>query len=160
MGIGYIPKKDENGIAIQSPSFRYEEGLDGYFKGYKYTALPNTLNIFDEVVTTELKVEAGWYEVLDANSNIGDYIDFSVVDKDDVLGLFSGLGLTVGVDVLEVGNLVRTEYINPRNTGRTEFRVQQPATVLPGLYFRIKYNNIGLINNVNFKITYLVYESD
>lgn len=149
---------DDEGIPITTPFFRYESTLDGHFKGYQYTATNNTLSIFDELITTEIKVEAGWFEILDENAQVGDWIDFSVVDKDDVLGMFSALGLTVGNDVLEVGNLVRTEYINPRSTERCIFRVERPATVLPGLYFRVKYNSLGTVNDVDFKVTYQIYE--
>lgn len=149
---------DDEGIPITTPFFRYESTLDGHFKGYQYTATKNTLSIFDELITTEIKVEAGWFEILDENAQVGDWIDFSVVDKDDVLGMFSALGLTVGNDVLEVGNLVRTEYVNPRSTDRCVFRVERPATVLPGLYFRVKYNSVGTVNDVDFKVTYQIYE--
>lgn len=37
----------------------------------------------------------------------------SIVDKDDVLGLFSTYGLTVGVDVLELKEFVEDFYAPP-----------------------------------------------
>lgn len=148
---------DSDGIPVSAPSFEYDFDLDGYFQGYLYTASAGVTSIFDELITTEIKLRAGWYEILDNNAVIGDYIDFSVVDKDDVLGLFGALGLTQGVDVLEVGNFVRTEYINPRNTGRSDFRVDGASTVFAGLYFRVKYVSTGA-NDVDFKASYLVYE--
>lgn len=149
--------RTSEGHLITAPTFEYDFDLDGYFQGYLYTASAGVTSIFDELITTEIKLRAGWYEILDNNAAIGDYIDFSVVDKDDVLGLFGALGLTQGVDVLEVGNFVRTEYINPRNTGRSDFRVDGASTVFAGLYFRIKYVSTGA-NDVDFKVSYLVYE--
>lgn len=90
--------KDASGNPIVAPTFEDDAGLTGRWRGEKYTATKNTLNIFDRLVTSQIKLRGGWYELLDDPNSptavLNDYIEFAVVDKDDVLGLFSTYGLT------------------------------------------------------------------
>lgn len=137
--------RNAEGYAVLAPTFEDSQGLTTVWKGHLYTAQPNSLNIFDEIVTTQLKLRGGWYKILDANANIGDYIEFSIVDKDNVLGLFSLFGLTVGVDILELKKFVRTEYISPLDIARQDFQSAGASEVMAGLYFRTQYYNSGLI---------------
>ena len=80
--------RDEQGarvLSVRPYAFAKEKTT---FKGYSYTAQPGALNIFDEqVVSNVVYVQGGKFWV--KSPNLGDYAEMSVVDKDNVLGLFS-----------------------------------------------------------------------
>jgi len=149
--------RDVDGRLLVAPTFEDTQGLGTVWRGNKHTALGNTLNIFDQAVTTELILRGGWYEILDGNAHIGDYVEFSIIDKDDVLGLFSTYGLTVGVDILELKKFVKTNYINPRLAGKEDFTSDGASAVMAGLYMRIAYMNTGT-ESVEFAITEKYHE--
>lgn len=146
---GELPK-NVDGLLIVAPTFEEHQGLTVVWKGSLYTATAGALNIFDEVVTTQIKVRGGWYELMDANAVVGDYIEFSIIDKDDVLGLFATYGLTVGVDILELKKFIRKEYVNPSIHVRQDFNSEGASTVVAGLYMRVTYLSTGS-NDVQFK---------
>lgn len=150
--------KDPIGNPVFAPTFEDAQGLTTVWKGHLYTAQPNSLNIFDEVVTTQLKLRGGWYKILDSSANIGDYIEFSIVDKDDILGLFGLFGLTINEDVLELKKFVRTEYISPEDKSRQDFQSLGASEVMAGLYFRTYYYNSGSVS-VNFSVSEKYHEA-
>jgi hypothetical protein len=151
--------KDPTGNPVLAPTFESTGGIHPQWKGHKYTATAGQTNIFDEVVTTEKQIRGGWYELLDATAKavVNDYIEFAVVDKDDVLGLFSTYGLTVGVDVLELKKYVKTEYVNPAHSDRQMFLANSTFVILAGLYMRTIYESTGG-QDVCFKVVTLAYE--
>lgn len=140
---------------IVSPYEKADE--EGGFDGFYYTCPPDTLSIFDEPVTKVLFVQGAvcWWDTPTA----GDYGEFAVVDKDDVLGLFSTYGLTVGVDVLEVAKYVRKFYPPPWKE-LIDLRQRQAAEIVPGLYMRFIYNNVSTTNTVYCGINYVDYSGD
>lgn len=140
-----------NGHTIIAPTLEYDLDLRNIWKGYKYTATAGSQSFFDEQVTQELKLRGGWYSLLNSNAEIGDYVEFSIIDKDDVLGYFQYYGLTVGQDVLELSKFVRTDYVNPTSFGRQEFAANSASDVVAGLYFRTTYKSVGA-SDVTFKI--------
>lgn len=151
------PPKNSDGAPVNAPTFEDTSGLAPQWEGHMYTANAGATNIFDEVVTTEKRLRGGWYELLDSNAVVGDYVEFSVVDKDDVLGLFALLGLTVGVDVLELRKYVKKDYVNPTNKARQPFVGNSAFPVIVGLYLRSMYVSIGSVDVV-FKVNMLAYE--
>lgn len=153
-----VQPKDADGNPIMAPAFESTSGLAPQWEGHKYEAVAEATNIFDEVVTTEKRLRGGWYELMDSNAVIGDYVEFSVVDKDDVLGLFALFGYTVGEDVLELRKYVRKDYVNPEAKGTRQAFVGGSAfTVVAGLYLRSTYVSTGS-TNVVFKADTLAYE--
>ena len=95
---------------------------------------------------------------MDGNAVINDYIEESVIDKDDVLGLFSIYGLTVGVDILELKKYVKKEFINPLTAGQRQvFQANSTFVVTAGLYLRTAYNSTGP-DDVVLKVVTLAYE--
>ena len=123
------PILNRDNIPVYSPTYSYyPDNLKPTFKGWRYTATAGTQSIFDIEVTSEIRLQGGICHVHNPSDVVsGDYVEFSVVDKDDVLGLFDSLGLTVGVDVLElakfcnfdyttIGQETPPEYINEKNT--------------------------------------------
>jgi hypothetical protein len=142
---------DDNGSMIYAPTLQYDLDLTAIWKGYTYSASANAQSFFDERVTTEIKMRGGWYEVLTDQASLGDYIEFSIIDKDDVLGYFQYFGLTVGVDILELKKFVRTNYIKPGSASKREYAAASASDVVEGLYFRTTYYNAGN-NAVPFSI--------
>ena len=150
--------KDAGGNPISAPTFENTGGLHPQWKGHLYMATAGATNLFDELVVTEKQLRGGWYEMMDANAVLGDYIESAVVDKDDVLGLFSTYGLTVGVDVLELKKYVKTEYINPTTAGQRQvFLANSTFVITAGLYLRTIYESVGA-TGVQLKVTTLAYE--
>jgi len=149
---------DSDGHPISAPTFENTGGLHPKWEGHLYDVVAGSLNFFDELIVTEKQLRGGWYEILDANAVVGDYIEQSVVDKDDVLGLFSTYGLTVGVDVLELKKYVKTEYVNPATAGQRQiFMANSTFVVMAGLYLRIAYESVGG-TNIKLKVTTFAYE--
>ena len=151
--------KDDEGNPILAPTFENTGGLHPQWHGRLYNAVKDSINIFDELVTTEKQLRGGWYEIMDEDASLGDYIEEAVVDKDDVLGLFNTYGLTVGTDVLELKKYIKTEYINPLVAGQRQvFIANSTFVIAAGLYLRTIYVSVGTINDVSLKVTTLTYE--
>jgi hypothetical protein len=126
------------------------------FQGFSYTAQPGALNIYDEPIGNQLVYIQGgklWVK----QPNLGDYAELSVVDKDNVLGLFDQYGLVEGTDVLEVSKWVRKLHTPPWNW-ECELFAKTAGSVAPGLYLRVAYENTGT-SAVDFGVFYLWYES-
>lgn len=149
--------KDDYGRMISVPSFEDVLGRDTRWKGYLFTTQPGVQNIFDVKLVDEEFFRGGWYEILGGTPQLGDYIEFAVVDKDDVLGLFSQYGLVVGTHVLELQKYVQQEFVNPVSTRREVFQANSVYQSFLGLYGRIIYVSTGS-EAVTFKTNFLVYE--
>jgi len=142
---------------VIAPAFEDTGGVSPQWVSNLYTVQAGALNFFDRAIIYEEKLRRGWYEVMDTNSVIGDYIEESVIDKDDVLGYFGAYGYTVGVDVLELVKYVKTDYINPLAAGtRQNFEVGSVFAIMPGLYLRTAYLSTGA-NNIQLKVATLAY---
>jgi hypothetical protein len=142
---------------IIATSWESTEGLDPVWSGYLYTATAGALSIFDEEVTAALKIRGGWYSLITAGQAVaGDYLEFSVVDKEDILGLFATYGLDPG-DVLELKKYVKKDYITPGYLGRNEFEVGGAFPLVAGLFMRTAYTSIGEVD-VTFKSVVKTYE--
>jgi hypothetical protein len=148
------PALDEQGKPVMSPSAYEYAAEDGGFDGYQYQCPANTLSIFDEPVTKVMFVQGAicWWDT----PSVGDYGEFAVVDKDDVLGLFATYGLTVGVDVLEVAKYVRKFYPPPWKK-LVDIRQRTAGQIIPGLYMRFIYDNTHASNVVECAINYVDY---
>lgn len=149
-------RKSRDGNTVLAPTFEDTMGLYPEWHGYLYTATAGTTNFFDEVVTSEKQLRGGWYELFSDTAVIDDYLEFGVVDKDDTLGLFTLLGLTVGEDVLELAKYVKTEYINPDRKDRQVFMANSTFVVASGLYIRTIYESTGE-DDVQFKVVTHVF---
>jgi hypothetical protein len=151
-----LVKKNQIGIPVHAKAaYAYVEQKTR-FNGFRYIAEPDTITIFDEQITTQVYVQGG-RATMD-NVVDGDMVEFSIVDVDNVLGLFGMFGLTPGVDVLELDKYVRTVY--PRTPGdEIENRVESAAAVVAGLYFRITYHAVAGGTDRIIKPVYLWYEA-
>ena len=148
-------KRDLNGCIITATSHTYFEE-DGKFKGFLLTASGNQTTIYDHKLNRQIYVTEGYF--WHAGGNIGDYAEFSIVDKDDILGLFDYYDLEVGVDVLELGKFVETQYLNPECGPMIRMTSPTEADVCSGLYMRTKYENVG-DETGHLGVTYLWLEA-
>lgn len=143
--------------SVVAPTFENTGGVYPQWKGHLYDVTAGAVNIFDEVITVEEQLRAGYYELMDLNAVVGDYIEESVIDKDDVLGYFSLYGYTVGVDVLELKKYVKKEYINPLTAGQRQvFQANSTFAIYAGLYMRTAYTSVGMVD-LKLKVTTLAY---
>lgn len=152
-----------DGHLIVAPTFEHT-GMDPVWKGFLYAPTPKgasedpVTSMFDEPITTEIRLRGGWYSQATNSAELGDVIEFSVVDKDDVLGLFALYGLTVGVDVLELKKFVQSEHITPAEVLGTEhpFVSKGGFKLAAGLYFRTTYVSTGAgAPKIKVKILYV-----
>lgn len=133
------PKDPRTGYEVIAVSpYAYSEE-DSTHKGVLFLPTRGQVSFHDIQVTTEVFIQgAEDYQI--SNGITGDIVEFSIVDKDDVLGMFGAMGLTVGQDVLEVAKFLRTFHVEP-GTHRGQVLGKTAGQVLPGLYMRIKYDS-------------------
>ncbi len=140
---------------VTSPTHAHIEE-NAKFKGFIITAEGvATDTIHDHLITNEIYIHGGWFW---SDGGVkDDYAELSVVDKDDVLGLFDSYGLTVGEDVLELAKYVETQYLKPGGMEMTHLETPTIANVASGLYMRTKIHTTSL-TEVNVGVTYLWFE--
>jgi hypothetical protein len=149
-------KRTEDGHFITSTSYGYFEE-DAGFKGFLVQASgEDTDTIHDHLITTQIYMAGGQY--WSTGGSAGDYAEASIVDKDDVLGLFSTYGLTSGVDVLELFKFAESIYINPGGTDFALLETPDSALVYPGLYLRTKVHTTSE-EALYAGVTYLWFEA-
>jgi hypothetical protein len=155
----------ETKTEVFAPTLDDVMGLYPKKKMFKHTATAGQLNIFDIEVDLEKRICGGEYWIKDSSvSNVheDDYIEFSVIDKDDVLGLFESLNLEVGVDVLEISKYVITDYIKKGCSSVCYHSqlwegIKGTTKCLPGLFFRVQYDSNGT-SNIDFMWRLYYYE--
>jgi hypothetical protein len=120
-------------------------------------------NFFDTEVTSAWELKGGLFWVYEEDvDKIGklDYVEFSVIDKNDILGLFSLYNLTVGTSFLEVGKFVYNGYVKAGSKSQNYFSnycdlFKGTTQLIPGLFTRITYLSVGALP-ISF-FTRLVY---
>ncbi len=132
-------------------------------RGFRWTVTAGQTNFFDVQANAALiYLSGGSFSVraaLDADIHDDDYAEFSIVDKDDVLGLFSSYGLTVGVDVLELQKYVVTHYFTDTDNGvRHHIEPGTLAEIVAGLYMRAAYISNGA-TDLTFTVWYNWFET-
>ena len=148
-------KRNSENEIITAPTHGYYEE-DAHFKGFLISASGvDTDTFFDHRINAEIYVHGGWY--WNNGGVLGDYAELSVVDKDDVLGLFGMFGLVSGVDVLELGKYVESLYLKPGGDTTVHLETPTIAPVLGGLYMRTKVHTTS-DTPVHLGVTYLWFE--
>lgn len=114
-----IDKISSDGFRIFSPTLDDVQGLYPKKKMYKHSVVAGNINIFDIEIDIEKRICGGeyWIKQEDIDKiHEDDYIEFAIVDKNDVLGLFQYYGLSKeNGDVLELTKFVLTDYIKKGN---------------------------------------------
>lgn len=149
-----VAPKNSAGEPIMAPTSYAFSKEHAVFQGFLYQPTPGALSMFDEPITKQIYIQGGTFWCTGAV--LGDYAELSVVDKDDVLGMFGALGLVVGQDVLEVYKYVRKAYMKP-GTHDGKFEAPTAGLVRQGLYMRCSYNSVG-DQAIALCPTYLWYE--
>lgn len=133
------PRTGYHVVAV-SP-YAYSEETSRYV-GALFKPTRGQVNFHDIQVTTEVFIQ-GAEDYLISNAIDGDRVEFSIIDKDNVLGLFAAYGLTPGVDVLELSKILRDFHVEP-GSHRGRLLGKTAGQVLPGLYMRIMYDSAPL----------------
>jgi len=145
-------RRNSNGDPIYSPTLDDVMGLYPKKKAYKGVVSPNQVNFFDVEVTQEKRINGGEYWVHPddvAKVHDDDFVEFSIIDKNDVLGLFSTYGLSVANgDVLELCKFILTDYVKKGNTNDGFHSslyegIKGTNLVVQGLFMRVMYDSNG-----------------
>jgi hypothetical protein len=141
----------QNGHVVAAPTYFYKGDDHTIQEGKRYLIEQASIEIFDDLIAQPLKIYGGAYWVdLDDVDKVSkdDYLEFSIVDKDDVLGMFGLLGITPGEGVLEITKFVKKDYIRKGDpaTGFYSDLVSNTkgvSEIIPGLYRRLYYFSYG-----------------
>lgn len=151
-----IYKKDDN--KVQLDDYRDNKGNlivvsdfsdDGRMPGkitYRMTSPSNYPSFLDVKMDEDTRLSSGEMWIL--NSTIqyvteNDYVEMSIIDKDDILGLFSYYGVPAG-GVIELSKFVKTNYVKHGNADdgyytKISFTKEIATAIRKGLYVRIGY---------------------
>jgi len=176
-----IELRDEYGHTIMSPTLENVMGLFPKKKGYKAIGNAGSITFNDVEVTVEKRINGGeWWIMPDSVPNIheDDYIEFSIIDKNDILGMFvlicancgtvrtieqaaadcaecgSQSRFTVGTHILELSRFVETDYVMKGNASEGYHSdlmrgIKGTNLVHTGLFFRCTYYSHGE-QSINF----------
>lgn len=130
-----------DGTQTISPRFRRSD-LNPKYSDFIIEAIGNTITFYDWEVPADL-IYLQWLDYYtDLNVHeFEDYMEFSIIDKNDVTGLFVYYGLTVGEDILEISKNAFTLY--PMKNEHFNFNNDEIVKLLEGLFLRISYTNLG-----------------
>lgn len=145
--------KDMYGNYLFSPTFSDTPGepkwQDKKWSAIAGSATSSAVSFHDIQITTEVRIRGGeWFVQNFENVHENDFIELSIVDKDDSLGLFSLYGYTVGIDIIELAKFIKTSYIFKQERIFKE-EMLNSFPVVTGLYLRMAYTSYG---NTNIKI--------
>jgi hypothetical protein len=118
-------------LSTKDVSFADRTGHDYYKKGFCEKALAGQINDFYLKFSSTMLLGGGGYWI-GTQAAIGDYVEISIVDKDNVLGYGAGL---------VVGTFVATDYVWAEK--KWEVITDDVKTVPSFLYFRIRYYSVG-----------------
>lgn len=137
--------RSENGglVVAQSPWAYSTEGTR--FVGQAYTCAPGTTT-HEFAPGVSVRLQGGYYWC--KGPNLGDRIDFLIVDVDNVLGMGAGL---------VVSEYVKEMPVTPWDH-QGELIAPTAGEIPAGLYLRVVYTNTGT-EDVNFGITYRWFQS-
>jgi hypothetical protein len=138
-----LARRDQNGVPVVSPSFLYSSD-QARLAGVQFTAGAGQPTVYDIHVTSQMLVQGGQFWMDGAAA--GDYADFSVVDKDNTLGLHTLYGLPLGTPI-ELVKYVDA-YPVPASSAalpvwRDEILMPTVATITAGLYLRCVFHSHG-----------------
>lgn len=139
------------GIGLVSPTLDDVQGLYPKKKMYAENVIAGKLNIFDYMIDVEKRISGGEYWIYPEDSSKihkKDYLEFSVIDKNDVLGIFNYYGLIPGVDILELTKFVKTDYIKKGNSAEGYHSqlfegIKGTNALVAGLFLRVAYFSVG-----------------
>jgi len=136
-----VPTYLDSGALLVGQTYGDGGNLHSYWKQILFFSDAGEMNYHDYKITTEMRIGYfGYFIQSDIDPN--DYIEISVIDKDDVLGLFSMYGLTVdGNNFLELIKTVKDWH--PTKEYEIFDCKYDDYVVTSGLYVRIAYRSYG-----------------
>lgn len=147
-----IVRRNEYGNVVVAPTHVHISEA-WRMEGIRFTASGHTTTVYDYLITKEILMQGGhWWTHCDS---LNDSADFSVVDKDNVLGLHTLYGLPLGTPI-ELTKFVHN-YCVP--SGHTTGLIQAPTVspVVSGLYVRVAYDN-NADTDAEIGVNYIYYE--
>jgi hypothetical protein len=142
----------ENGKLITAPTYFYTENLNIMQEMTRYQVIAPAINIFDEQIQLGQRLFGGKYWIhRDSVDKVhsDDYVEFSIIDKDNILGMFDMFGLSIANgDFIEITKFIIRDYVdkgNPSNGFYSDLTTPtSPASEIPpGLYRRVAYYSAG-----------------
>ncbi|TAK59553.1 hypothetical protein [Methylobacter sp.] len=119
----------QSGEPVQTTDFRkYDK--NAWLKGWKHSPVAGATSEFNQKFDKDVWIWGGSYHV--SGSHVDDYIEFEVVDIDNVLGF----GVGVVLDRYVESEPVVDGY-------RFDMRMEDGAYIMIGLYLRIRYVSFG-----------------
>ena len=151
---------DDQGVPVAAASPYAYADEDALYMGMgdqEWECPPGALSIFDMVVNTVVYVRGGIFWVEGAAR--GSYAEFSVLDKDDVLGMHTQLGLPLGYPI-ELGKYAHRFSVPPvLPVWDKDIIMPTAARVLPGLYMRCHFFNAST-ETAYIGCTYVTFEDN
>jgi len=128
------PRSPE-GLPLFAPSFLHTSE-QARLRGYPLSCAPDEISIIDIEVTSQMLVQKGqfWIE----NGRRGDLAQFSIVDKNDTLGLHSLHGIPLGTPI-ELVRYVEDYPVPTKDLWDDDLVMPTVAPVVPGLFLRAQY---------------------
>lgn len=158
--------KNEYGMQIVAPTLDDVRGLYPKKRVYREAVTAGAINFFDYEIDSEKRINGGEYWIApgdEAKVHNDDFIEFSIIDKNDVLGLFSYYGLSVANgDILELVKFVQNDLVKKGNISEgyhTQLYegIKGTNRVTFGLFMRVAYDSHGT-ENLNFLWRLYFYE--
>lgn len=143
---------DRENIPTFSPTY-FRANESWRMEGIRFEVSGHSTGMYDFQITKELLMQGGlWWVQTTGNS---DRASFSIVDKQNTLGLHTAYGLPSGY-AIELKKFVKDYSIPPGvNTGSVAAPTVSP--VVSGLYIRTTYDNNG-DDNATIGVNYIWYE--
>jgi len=130
---------DSKGNPVFAPTF-LSASEQARLEGYELVGAPGVTTILDIEVTTQMLVQGGQFWISGAVA--GDMCHFSVVDKNNVLGLHTLHGLPLGTPI-ELVRYVKNYRLPPVPIYQDTIVMPTVAPVAPGLFLRCSLDAVA-----------------
>lgn len=129
-------QRNPEGNLVYAPTF-FQAEQSWRSKGVYFTVAGNSEGIYDYEIASELLIQGAEFFV---NSDVsGNSADFSIIDKNNILGYHTMMGLPLGTPI-ELTKFVETNYF-PAGLFVSERKAPTASRVYAGLFVRVKYVN-------------------
>ena len=138
MSVSHLGQSPD-GHQVVAPTFLFTSD-QARLEGYELSCEPDSVSILDIEVTSQMLVQGGqfWVEA----GQRGDLAHFGVVDKHDIVGLHTQLGLPDGTPI-ELVRYVKNYRVPTSTLWREEIIMPTVAPVAAGLFLRCTYEAVA-----------------
>lgn len=130
---------DVHGNPVFAPTF-LSTSEQARLEGYEISCEPDSTAILDVEVTVQMLVQGGQFWSQDCVR--GDKAHFSVVDKNDVLGLHTANGIPFGTPI-ELVRYVKNYRLPTTTLFQEDIIMPTVAPIAPGLFLRTVYEAVA-----------------